>query len=151
MNLRRDDAGDRLVILDLTSMVDLVFLLIIFFLTTSTFIDRNRENLVLPDDATERRDNLRPPGRTAIVANLTRNGTIKVSGEELSFDQLFERIANELVLVGGDAKRLDLLLRVDEDASLKHVNRIASRLHSIGVLQLKIATRLVPQEEGGEP
>lgn len=126
---------------DLTSMVDLVFLLIIFFLTTSTFIEQGKAQLELPK---QKGENLQERTPSGIIINISRNGTYIVSGEYLSLDALIAKIAAELADVGGDPSRLDLVLRADRNASLTHMNRLARRLIEMNVRQWKLAT-VVPR------
>lgn len=133
-----------MVTLDFTSMVDLVFLLVIFFLTTSTFIEKNKSRVDLPDDDTIRRDELRTIDRSSLVVNVTRNGTIVVSQEYLSTDALFEKVGAELARLGGDASRLDVLIRADQSAPLVFVNEIATRLIALGVDRWKLGMELSP-------
>lgn len=151
MTLRTAHDRPRVIELDFTSMVDLVFLLVIFFLTTSTFIERNKARIDLPDDSTIRRDELRRVNRSSLVINITRNGTIVVSQEYLTIDQLFDKVAAELGNVSGDPSRLDVLVRADRDAPLRHANAIADRLIGMGVVSWKLGLELVPPvaEEGG--
>lgn len=150
MTFRAHHARTRLPPLDLTSMVDLVFLLVIFFLTTSTFIERNKARLQLPVDATAKREAVRPVDRAPVIVNVTRNGTIIVSREYVSLEHLVSRIRAELSALGGDASRLQVVVRADRDAPLRFVNQIAERLMGMGVDRWSLGMEIVRGEaEGG--
>ena len=151
MNFRGLAERERLPTLDFTAMVDLVFLLIIFFLTTSTFIEKNRAQLQLPKDSTVDKDQLQTVDRSAIVINVTANGRIIVAQEELSIERLGERVAAELAKAKDSDDDLDLLVRADRRASLVHVNAVAERLIDLGVDRWKLAMEVVPGDEGSEP
>lgn len=146
MNFRGSAKPDRMVILDFTAMVDLVFLLIIFFLTTSTFIEKNKSRLDLPDDETFEPSAATRSKQNTVIINLTANGLIIVSQEPLSLDALLDRIRAELAGVGGDASQLDVLIRADQRTPLKFLNEVASRLVELGVARWKLGAEAVGQQ-----
>ncbi len=141
MNFRASEARPRVLNLDFTSMVDLVFLLIIFFLTTSTFIEKNRAPLELPKDHAEAQFRRRADRPATLVVNLTRNGTIIVAGEYVALDALVEKVRQERDAAGGAAE-LDLVLRADRNAPLRFVNEVAERLVDLGLRQWRLASEL---------
>lgn len=85
MQIRDDDGAEELV-LNLAPMIDIVFLLLIFFMVTTTFVEKEKEfGIDLPtaqsgDEASFEADE--------IVINLLRDGLIKLNGEEVSSGQL---------------------------------------------------------------
>ncbi len=137
MRFDQDKSRPRLLNGDMTSMVDLVFLLIIFFLTTSTFIEKTRARVDLPEEEGEE---LQEVTKSSVIINITRNGTYVVAGEYLSLDEILSRVDAELASVGGEADRLDLLIRADRDASLVHLNDLAERLIERNVRSWKLGT-----------
>ena len=75
--------------LNLTPMIDVVFLLIIFFMVGARFTELEREfNINLPT-VSEARPLTDPPDR--IEVNVFRNGRIKVAGQFLTIDELRTR------------------------------------------------------------
>lgn len=145
MKLRPDQTRDRIPALDLISMVDLVFLLIIFFLTTSTFIEKTRANVALPREAGEAFQEIR---RNSLIVNLTRNGSIVVSGDYLTLAEFLARIDAEVAAIGAPS-RLDLVVRADRDASAASLNSIAAALAERNVRSWKLAT--APELGKGAP
>ncbi len=123
-------------------MVDVVFLLIVFFLTTSSLVELTRERVDLPVEEGEAIDEERAG---TVVVNVTEEGRIVVEGEALTREQLFNKIAHELSAGGGE---FDLLIRADEAASLAVVNSIAEGVAELGVRGWRLATE-VPYEGGG--
>jgi biopolymer transport protein ExbD len=80
MHLRDDDPLDDQA-MNLTSMTDLVFLLLVFFLCATTFLDPERAlELELPqaDSARQRDEPL-----DEIVINVARDGAISIQGRTL--------------------------------------------------------------------
>lgn len=137
MNLRSNQQRVRILPLDLTSMVDLVFLLLIFFLTTSTFIEETKARVELPEEVGEA---LQTFTSTSVVINITRNGTIVVGGEYLSVDQVIAKVSADIVAAGGDPQAIDLLIRTDRAAPLEHLNQLAERLIDLNIRRWNLAT-----------
>lgn len=149
MNLRSNEERVRLLPLDLTSMVDLVFLLLIFFLTTSTFIEKSRARVELPEEVGEA---LQKITTSSVVINITRNGTIVVGGEYLSVDQVIAMLSADIKAAGGDPSAIDLLIRADRAAPLEHLNQLAERLIDLNVRRWNLATVIPYGSLGpGEP
>lgn len=117
-------------------MVDVVFLLIIFFLTTSSLIEITRAELDLPVEKGEADEAFRDRGTTI---NITRNGTIIVSQERLAFEELTRRLG---AMSESSDEGLDIVIRADQEADLRHVNRIAEYLSDLGVRSWRLATEV---------
>ena len=117
-------------------MVDVVFLLIIFFLTTSSLIEVTRAELDLPVEQGEADDAFRDRGTTI---NITRNGTIIVSQERIEFEELTRRLR---AMSDASEEELDIVIRADRETDLRHVNRVAEFLSDLGVRSWRLATEV---------
>jgi biopolymer transport protein ExbD len=140
VNLRPRPSRERVAPLDLTSLVDVVFILIIFFLTTSSLIDTLRAKIDLPVEAGNEQAPDRP---TTLIVNVDRRGGYVVETREVGLDQLRGMIEAEIVRAGSPAA-LDLLVRPDRDASLAPVNDLARALVDLGASGWRIATEIPP-------
>jgi len=145
--LRPPPAQDRVAPIDLTSLVDVVFILIIFFLTTSSLIDILRANVDLPEEPGDQRI---ADTSTSLIVNVDRRGAYIVEQEEVDLRTLRGMIAAEVASAGSPAA-LDLLIRPDRDASLAPVNELASMLVDMGCSRWRIATQVPPGMEGAGP
>lgn len=77
--------------LALTSMLDVIFLLLCFFVTVSVFSQwENEISIKLPSAATSDEPD-RLPGE--IVLNLSKEGRVTVNGQTLGLDELKSRLA----------------------------------------------------------
>ena len=88
MNIREDDWLDQAP--DLTPMIDVVFLLLIFFMVTTTFLDPERAiDIELPtaQSGTEPRT---PPDE--VIVNVEEDGSIVIDGRRLVFDDLVREL-----------------------------------------------------------
>jgi biopolymer transport protein ExbD len=80
VRIREDEAADEMA-LNLTSLIDVVFLLLIFFMVATTFLDPEREiGIELPEalSATESQE-----APEEIVINVFRDGRLSLGGEEV--------------------------------------------------------------------
>jgi biopolymer transport protein ExbD len=72
------------------SMSDLVFLLLIFFMLTSTLINPNAIKLLLP------RSNNQTPAKPQVSVSITANLSYYLGPKRISFNQLEPMLLNEL-------------------------------------------------------
>lgn len=122
-------------------MIDVVFLLIIFFLTTSSLIELTRAPVDLPEEQGQQSTE---PQRAGIVVNVMRSGELVVESQSLTRAQFLSRVDAEIARLNGDAARLDLLIRADRSTSLLHINELAEQLMARDVRSWRLATRVPP-------
>lgn len=139
MKLRPSSLRSHTPPIDLTAMVDVVFLLIIFFLTTSSLIEVTRERLKLPEETGEENATTESPG---LIVNVLEDGRYVVDRTVVSLSQLMGMIRQEVSKAGGDPSSIDLLIRADREAALSYVNEIADGLASLGVRRWRLGTQL---------
>ena len=72
----------------LTSMLDVIFLLLCFFVTASVYSQWESEISIQLPNARTGEDPDRLPGE--IIANIAKDGTVRVNGAELTLDDLQE-------------------------------------------------------------
>ncbi len=135
MNFSGQANKEHVALIDLTPMIDVVFLLIVFFMTTAQFANMNKERLELPRESGERAAG----SEAGIVVNLRANGEIIVAGAPVTLESLLRRVAAEITKAGS-AQDLDLLVRADRGASTAILNDIAEGLADRGVARWRLAT-----------
>lgn len=123
------------VVFNLTPMIDIVFLLIIFFMTVSQITRVVDQPMTLPE--VEVASESGPPA--AVTINLTRDGKIVVSGREFTADRVMQILGGKLEELGDEQSRLRIELRCDKGCPSNFVNDIVSRLSGLGVEQINIA------------
>lgn len=72
----RNDEPD----LNMTSLIDVVLLLLIFFMVSTTFVDDARISIRLPEASAEPRADA---SKSAVEIGVTANGAYRVNGKEL--------------------------------------------------------------------
>jgi len=135
VNFEARASRDHVALIDLTPMIDVVFLLIVFFMTTAQFANMSKERLELPVQEGESAGAPEP----AIVVNLRADGQLVVSGETITLERLLRRVAADIAKAGS-AEELDLLVRADKGASAAILNDLADGLAQRGVASWRLAT-----------
>jgi biopolymer transport protein ExbD len=128
--------------LNLTSMIDVLFLLIIFFMTGTKFSEMERK-IGLKVPKIENGKNLEAaPDRVAV--NVYRDGSIKIDREMVSLDELQIRLRD----IARRNPSLTVIVRGDADASLQNVASVLGACRQAGVTDMGITVRLASQPTG---
>jgi len=115
--------------IDLTPLVNVFFLLLIFFLFTSSFIFQPGIKVNLPKAVTSE-----VIQEDATVMTITRDDKVYLNDREISSDEI---TSNLRILA---KSRTPLLIKADSGASLGRIVEIWDTCRSEGVLQVNIAT-----------
>ena len=99
-------------------MIDIVFLLIIFFMTVSQVSEVNRERLELAQQQGSQDQN-----PAMLTINFTAEGEIVVGGAVYDLSELIALVAEELTRLGDDPTRLTVVLRADRRVTSGVVSR----------------------------
>lgn len=128
---------------DLTPMVDVVLLLIIFFTMTSQFARTEQKMLDLPKQVG---DPTRPALPAALFIDMDRDGSLSVLGVPKTLAEVAREVEQETLRSAG---ALDLVVRAHRACPAIHLNRLAETLAGVGVRNWKLATAVVGG--GGAP
>lgn len=118
---------------DLTPMVDIVLLLIIFFMLTAQF----SRVLLTPVDLPREKGAANQSKRThQAVVDLDRDGSLRLNNEPIATDRLMQRLSSDAKSAG----EIDVLVRADRLCDSVHLNRLAASLSAIGIRDWHLAT-----------
>lgn len=121
---------------DLTAMIDIVLLLIIFFTLTSQFVQTLQRPMPLPAERGEERP--AEPAKS-IVVDLDRAGALShLGGQPITPEEIGREIRNARAARAGT--EIELIIRADRDMPSLHLNRLAASLARSGVRVWKLAT-----------
>jgi biopolymer transport protein ExbD len=118
--------------INMTPMIDIVFLLIIFFMTVSQVSEINREQLALPQQPGS--EDQKP---AVLTINFTADGQIIVGGAIYRMPELIALVADELTRLGDDPTRLTVVLRADRDVASGVVNDVVDALTSLDIRKVR--------------
>ncbi|HAL12390.1 MAG TPA: hypothetical protein DCP67_01155 [Planctomycetaceae bacterium] len=120
--------------LNMTSMIDIVFLLIIFFMIVSQISETNKEQIELPALSAELEQQ-----SAKMTVNINADSEVIVSGESIGTNQLQAMISQELAEVDGNTNRLFVTLRVDRNALTDRANEVMRILNGAGIPGVRVA------------
>jgi biopolymer transport protein ExbD len=120
--------------MNMTPMIDIVFLLLIFFMAVTQVSEINNEPLNLP--SLKGGEDQIP---STITVNVEASGRIIVSGYPCSAAELVSIAADEIAALGDDPLRLTVVLRVHRRGASRTVNQIVTALGNLGVSKVRIA------------
>lgn len=125
---------------ELTPMVDVVFLLLIFFMISTTFVEAPGISIKLPESASQQRK--QEPEEVKVY--LSRDGRIFLGDEQVDQDELKRRLRS----YQGRAAEMTFLLLADEEAMHGKVVALMDLAKETGFEKLAIATEM---PEKGRP
>ena len=131
MRLPAEDSEDYHV--PITPLIDIVFLLLIFFATSTSFIDPEKDlNIDLP---TGTEGVTQPEESKDIIVNVTKAGTIIIHGKVLDIDAVVKLLKDA---TADDAEQA-VIIRGDQTTQHKHVVAVLNACIKAKVKSISIA------------
>ena len=118
--------------IDLTPLIDVVFLLLIFFMISTTFVSSPGIKVNLPEAST--RPLTQKP--EALEVTVTAEQRLYLNGQEVDPKHLNERLKEQ----SRNQENPALLIRADGDVQHRMVVFVMDQAHLVGIKQLSIAT-----------
>ncbi len=131
---------------NMTSLIDVVFLLLIFFMVSTSFVKQSKITISLPEVESQVIVEAVPE---QIDIMITETGTILINGREL-INNRAETIRNALRKTSNGDNTLSLTISADANAKHQHVVTAMDVAGRLGFKQINIATINEPVEEQGE-
>ena len=126
--------------LNLTPMIDIVFLLIIFFMVGTKFTEMERAiPLEVPSVAKTNALTSAPKSR---VVNVYRDGSITLDGQELALEELTQQLA----AARSQYKGLSVVIRGDAAVAYQNVANALSACKQAGISKLRISVKVNPRD-----
>ncbi|MFW2373206.1 MAG: ExbD/TolR family protein [Gammaproteobacteria bacterium] len=133
MNLKPDRRDE--VELNMTPLIDVVFLLLIFFMVSTTFEKQARLKVILPEastQATQKNDN-------SVVIGIDARGQFYINDRQLVNSQI-DTLKIALSKTVGNNKDIPLVLRADAKTPHQSVVMAMDAAAQLGLTRLSIAT-----------
>ena len=118
---------------DLTPMIDVVFLLLIFFMISTTFIERPGLNINLPASSSEQIKQ----NQKEVQVYLAENGDIYLHRDKITLDGLQRYLQN---LSPAKTQKMTFLLMADKESRHGKVVQLMDAAKMAGFRNLAIAT-----------
>lgn len=122
-----------LITLNLTPLIDIVFLLLVFFMLTAHFVDEKQIELTLPGAASAEAVAEEEP----VIVMIDQAGIFYINSEVVHAQLLEQRLA---VLFSNHSDRL-LRLKADSQVSFEKVVKLLDIARLLNINNLEVATR----------
>jgi biopolymer transport protein ExbD len=120
--------------LALTSMLDVIFLLLCFFVTASVFSQWENEIAISLPAATSAETPGRLPGE--VILNVAKDGSVTVNARKLTLDDLGSRLKKVAEFYPGQP----VVIRADRDTSYSALVDVIDTCRNVGVWNFSLAT-----------
>lgn len=119
---------------NITPLIDVVFLLLIFFMVTTTFQKDAELAIALPEASSEQQQ---PPEALELV--IDRQGRYYLDGKELTNAQV-STLQNALNIASSGKKDRPLIIRADANVHYQAVITVMDIASKLGIVNLSLAT-----------
>lgn len=130
MSSRKNSAEEDVGTIDLTPMLDVVFIMLIFFIVTATFIKEPGVEVERPDANTADLKNAK------ILVAIDAESKVWIDKNQVE-EQFVE---DQIELLLAENPRSPLIIQADTESSIKVVNEVAQAARSLGIVDVSIAT-----------
>ena len=124
-------------VMNMTPMIDIVFQLLIFFLTVNQVSRVSREPLELPALAGSQ-DQM----HAELTLNVTQDNRVLVTGQPWSLVDVKKKVSDLVQDHGNDPARVTITLRVDRRAGSDLVNQVVTAMHELGVSRVRVGVQV---------
>ena len=136
MNCRRKSSNGEGEVINISSMLDVMFILIIFFLVTTTFKEEEIDHMVnLPVDA--RNQSLTQSTGNLAKINIRKNGAYVVQGRQVTEEEMSTWMTEQV----GNKPDIKVLIRSDKEAKHLYLANVMSICRHVGVPKANIAVK----------
>jgi len=123
--------------LDITPLIDVVFLLLIFFMVSTTFEHESEVNIILPE-ASKEIAQAKPDAINIAIDNKSR---IYINEKELLNSQI-STIKEAIYDISVDLPDAPIIISADQEAPFQMVIRTMDAARQLGLVKITFATRI---------
>ena len=146
--MRRSRASRREATVELTPLIDVVFLLLIFFMVSTSFVQNQALNVDLP----QANSDAQPDQDVYINVVVQQNGRYEIDGKvitDLSLVGLTNTLRAIVEKTAIQSKNLPVVISADASATHQSVVRVMDACAQVGLSRISLATQpiLEPSKE----
>lgn len=120
-----------------SSMADIAFLLLIFFMVTTVFRTDSERQIVWPQ--AEKTEKIDEKKKNILNLWVEQDGSVWVNDRQLAMSAVSQLVAP---LYAASERRLVISVRADQDVPYIHIDQIQKQLVAAGVVRVVFATEL---------
>lgn len=129
--MRFSETKKRKVVINITSLIDVLFLLLIFFMVSSTFVEQPGMKLELPESKSSTAEKIKD-----LVLEITSDGDLILNDTPISLDKL----ENQLKKLLPSLEEKTLVLKADKSIPHGKVVKVMDLARLSGLEKIIIAT-----------
>lgn len=127
---RRAQSEDEAGAIDLTPMLDVVFIMLIFFIVTASFIKEPGVDVNRPDSTTAE------AVKTPILVAVTSDNKVWINKSEVDIRQ----VKPQLQVLLAETPKGKVVIQADRKASIKTLTEVAQAARSLGIGEISVST-----------
>ena len=127
---RDDEAGA----IDLTPMLDVVFIMLIFFIVTASFVKEPGVEILRPDSTTAQIKK-----NAKVLVGINADNTIFINKSEYDINQVEEQIGILLAENPNSA----VVIQADAEANIKTITDVTQKARSAGIPDVSLSTEKI--------
>lgn len=131
MSSRKSSSEEDVGAIDLTPMLDVVFIMLIFFIVTATFIKEPGIEVSRPDATTAGTKNAK------ILVAINADDKIWIDKNEIELSL----VKDQIELLQAENPKSPVIIQADGKASIKALNTVAQAARELGVEDVSIAAK----------
>jgi len=121
----------------MTPLIDIVFLLIVFFMTVSQISEIKRAKLDLPKLKTQGEQH-----QAELTINIDSKGGISIGGSDLNIDSFQAMVQTEYA--NSNNTLASVVIRADENCDSTSINQVVATLGRVGIQYIRVAVEDPP-------
>lgn len=122
-------------LINITPLIDVILLLIIFFMTVSHIAQTEIELLDLPESA--QADTMVKEEQKRVIINIHADGVITVFGKDLSLEQIREVLKEEKIKT--NAQDIRVLIRADRTSEWEIIKKVLTLCREENLRRIRVA------------
>jgi len=119
--------------INVAPLIDIVFLLLIFFMLTSEFTDFKTIDMISPNQSSTNIQNNDLP----IIINLSENGLIEIDKIEIKLEDLSETIQMKLL----NSKNKKIVISTLNETKINNLIIVVDTIRSLGIENIALITK----------
>ncbi|MBP7272529.1 MAG: biopolymer transporter ExbD [Saprospiraceae bacterium] len=111
----------------LAAMIDVIFLLLMFFMLTSKLVSPNALNLKLPSS------NSTSVAASSLSVSIKKDGTLYLNSDRVNETRLISQLTGEIKRIGGDPKKTTITIVAEKGVPIEYVVNVMDVARQLGV------------------
>ena len=119
--------------INVAPLIDVVFLLLIFFMLASEFTDFKTIDMISPNQS----EIDQPESNLPLIINLSEKGDITIDSKEVSFNKLTQTVKDKL----SNKKETKIIISTPHDTKVNILIKIVDTMRGLGIENIALITK----------